>query len=105
MAATKSAPSKAKQQMSAPSTHFAENFTPAVSHTMQSRVLQSLAYNGESGVAEIEFVRGAKIRVKLPFSEYLGLKQSDSPGQYFHREIRGKFPWSYVQQSPERESA
>lgn len=57
-----------------------------------SSQIHSVGYDSKNQILEIEFVKGGIYQYQnVPIGVYTGLKDSISPGKYFHANIRNEF--------------
>ena len=58
----------------------------------QSSHISELGYDEETGTMAVTFAKGGTYHYPgVPVETYTALHQSGSPGDYFHRHVRGKF--------------
>ncbi|USZ69343.1 KTSC domain-containing protein [Halorussus salilacus] len=67
------------------------NRTPVVSSN-----LESVGYDADSQVLEIEFGNGVYQYFGVPESVYRGLMNAASHGKYHHRNIRDVYPYERI---------
>ncbi len=62
---------------------------------VSSRNLCSVGYDPDSQILEIEFSHGGVYQYPgVPQAEYEGLMNAGSKGQYFHSNIKNRYPYS-----------
>jgi hypothetical protein len=70
---------------------------------VKSSTLATVAYDVDRHLLELEFRNGTNYRYSgIPVEVYQALLRAPSKGQFFNREIRGKFPYALGPASPRR---
>lgn len=70
---------------------------------VDSSVLESIGYDREKSVLEVEFVDGAIYQYTgVPRREYIGLIDSGSRGKYFLRYIKDMYPSTMLEKGGDR---
>jgi hypothetical protein len=60
---------------------------------VESTSIESVGYDRELSVLEVEFAHGGVYRYRqVPPSVHRGFLDAESPGQYFNTVVRGRFP-------------
>jgi len=73
---------------------------------VESSTLATVAYDEIHELLQLEFRSRALYRYfRVPASVHEALLSAPSKGSYFNQEIRGKFPYSRVYDSPAKASA
>ena len=71
--------------------------TEMVSVSVNSTLLNSVAFNADESILELEFREGACYRYfAVPADIYEGLLAADSKGTYFNRRIRTCFRYALI---------
>lgn len=64
-------------------------------HSLQSSNLAACGYDAETKTLTVQFANGSEYTYSgVPEETYEGLLSASSPGQYFHRHIKGFFSHS-----------
>jgi hypothetical protein len=68
--------------------------------------MRSVGYEPSTRVLEIEFQSGAIYQyVEVPAAVYQGLRQAESKGKYFNREIRDEYQYLSMDPAPRQSRA
>ena len=72
---------------------------------LSSTNIDGVHYGHSDGAMYIQFLNGSVYRYDgVPFATYQGLLNTDSPGRYLNREIKGKYQFLKVERIPPDES-
>ena len=65
--------------------------------SVESRTIQSFAYDGATGVLEVACTDGALYRyTRVPEEVHVGLMEAASKGDFWRDQIHGRFPYERV---------
>jgi len=68
-----------------------------------SNSIQAVGYHEESGTLEVEFRNGRRYRYAgVGKADYFRFLNADSPGDFFHKNVKGRF--KHVEVDPRKES-
>lgn len=65
---------------------------PIVSVPLASTALSGASYNYDTGILDVIFTAGGSYTFEnVPPEVFEGLRDSDSPGRYYHQVLKGRY--------------